>query len=184
MSEISNIYVNTEATQRFNESLQSLLAAHVGDFATETFMHRKNLFLADLILDLNTCDTQDGVSLLPYASPIVTGPTVPGAAKAMFEALDASFFLVASAVRYNNHVFFCLPKARHAEVGRALYEKVGERIKRTLLEEGFLAVGKEGQWTFKNRKQAYMEACFNGQLRRRHGPQHYQGDDLYSEDLF
>ena len=47
-------------------------------------------------------------------------------------------------------------------------------------KEGFL--DEDGNWL--NRKDAFVLASANGQLNRRKGPEFYQGDELYSEDIW
>lgn len=47
-------------------------------------------------------------------------------------------------------------------------------------KEGFL--DENGSWL--SRKEAFVLASNNGQLNRRKGPEYYQGDELYSEDIW
>lgn len=183
MPDTSNIYINTEATVNFNDSLYQLIAPLITPENTAVFMHRKNLYLADILIDIQSLDKRDGFSILPFDSPAVGGDQRGIDIKPLFEATDANFFSVAAAVKYNNHVFFMMPKARHCQINQELNRRNG-KLMRSEIEMGFIAIDRDDRWYFKGRKEAFMEACFNGQLRRKSGNMTYQGDDLYSEDLF
>ncbi len=77
------------------------------------------------------------------------------------------------AVYYNEKVYSLPAPNRHHDVIRTIPGGVaGPDI------QGFL----DDQGAFYNRRDAYLLASFNGQLKR--GPGGYQGDRLYSEDLW
>lgn len=78
------------------------------------------------------------------------------------------------AIKYDGKIY-SLPKPnRHHDVIRMIGGISGPDV------QGF--VDEDGE--FLTRKQAYALACVNGQLNRRPGPGHYQGPELYSEDLW
>jgi hypothetical protein len=82
--------------------------------------------------------------------------------------------IVGVAIFYNETLYTCPKPCRHHDVIRLIGGIYGPHV------EGFVdASGK-----FLKRKEAYIRATQTGQINRRKGEQFYQGDELYSEDLW
>lgn len=83
------------------------------------------------------------------------------------------------AIKYDGKVY-ALPKPnRHHDVIRMIAAENGIGIQGPDVQ-GFL----DYNGLFMNRSGAYIRALKNGQLNRRSGPGAYNGQDLYSEDLW
>lgn len=78
------------------------------------------------------------------------------------------------AVKYQGVVYSLPAPNRHHHVIRMIGGINGPD------EQGFL----DNNGNFLTRRQAMLLARGNGQLKRREGPEHYQGPELYSEDLW
>lgn len=86
--------------------------------------------------------------------------------------------IVAVAVRYNGKTWSLPAPNRHHHVLRMIFAETGDGIRGPDLQ-GFLM----DNGRFLNRKQAYLLAYRNGQLKPRR-PDGYQGLELFSEDLW
>lgn len=94
--------------------------------------------------------------------------------------------IVAAAVKINNAVISMAAPARHHDILRAivsLYEP-GSRPSWTYAEEEQGFVTNKGE--FLGRREAFNHArnCGQGTPRRRTAPGNYEGDELFSEDLW
>ena len=78
------------------------------------------------------------------------------------------------AVKYKGTVYSLPPPNRHHHILRQIAPIEGAH------SEGFLVDNE----TYVNRKTAYKIAKENGQLNRIVSPNHYNGTELYSEDLW
>ena len=83
------------------------------------------------------------------------------------------------AIRFEGTTFYLPKPNRHHNVIRMITLEYGIELYGPH-EEGFI----DCLGNFLNRREAYALACENGQLKRRAGPEFYQGDELYSEDLW
>jgi hypothetical protein len=84
------------------------------------------------------------------------------------------------AVKTDDVVWFLPPPNRHHNVLQMISESGCARNYNTE-RQGFLIDGE----TFMGRKEAYIHAMLVGQVtNRREGPEYYQGDQLFSEDLW
>lgn len=83
------------------------------------------------------------------------------------------------AIKFNNKVYQLPPPNRHHDIIRLIASENGVGINGPDVQ-GF--VDEDGE--FLTRKQAFALACVNGQLKRRTDPGTYQGNELYSEDLW
>lgn len=82
--------------------------------------------------------------------------------------------IIAVAIKYDNRIWQLPRPKRHHDVMRSIGGMFGPHI------EGFISSTGE----FVNRTEAMRIAVAAGQLRRRSGPEYYQGPELYSEDLW
>ena len=83
------------------------------------------------------------------------------------------------AILYNGTLYTLPAPNRHHNVIRTIFELNGEGVKGPDIQ-GFTTSGGR----FLGRKAAFILASKNGQLKRREGAQFYQGDELFSEDLW
>jgi hypothetical protein len=90
------------------------------------------------------------------------------------EALASPQQITHVAIKYANKVFSLPRPNRHHDVIRMIGGIYGEDI------QGFL----DANGVFLTRKQAFYIAKASGQLNRNPDPKHYQGDELFSEDLW
>ena len=95
--------------------------------------------------------------------------------------------IVAAAIRLNAVTLSMPAPARHHDILRqinGLYEPSHERPDWTYEVEtqGFIT----DKGVFMDRREAFAHTneCGQGQPRRRPGPENYQGDELFSEDLW
>lgn len=181
MTSIGIPFHTSASTARFNEALFTLVPTN-GFLAKATA--EKNLTLASLILDIQSVDSRDGFVFRPCPNSTLKTSFKQEALDTMFDATQASFFCVAAATRFNNRIFFMLPMAGHGEIAHDLFHFLGAKPLSSDTADGFLAVDSQGRWLFKERKEAFVEAVRNGQIRRKAGTHYYQGLDLRTEDLF
>lgn len=83
------------------------------------------------------------------------------------------------AIKYDGKVWSLPAPNRHHNVIRLIAKTNGVGIKGPDVQ-GFL----DDSGTFLNRREGMALAEANGQLKRDNDPKHYQGPDLYSEDLW
>jgi hypothetical protein len=83
------------------------------------------------------------------------------------------------AIKYDGKIYSLPAPNRHHNVIRMIAEENGVGIIGPDVQ-GFL----DDKGNFLDRHNGYIYAQANGQLKRMPGPQFYQGDDLYSEDLW
>lgn len=84
--------------------------------------------------------------------------------------------IVGVAVKHKGRVYSLRAPNRHHNVLHTYLRRTPHHE----MEEGFL----DSQGNFITRHFAYLLAKGNGQLNRKPGPEHYQGPELYSEDLW
>lgn len=82
--------------------------------------------------------------------------------------------IIGVAVEYEGRIYSLLKPFRHHHVIREIGGIYGPHV------EGFVTSDEH----FLTRTEAMQLAKDNGQLNRRAGAQHYQGPELYSEDLW
>lgn len=87
--------------------------------------------------------------------------------------------IVGVAVKSANMVYSLPEPNRHHNVLRLLTD-----LKLTRNYSGEIEGFVDDKGKFLTRKEAYILASGNGQLKRLPGAQNYQGDELYSEDLW
>lgn len=94
--------------------------------------------------------------------------------------LEAKLWITAVAVIHEGVLWALPPPNRHHNVLHKIHAdlELGEN-KPAFGEEGFIIDEK-----FVSRELAMLAAKFTGQLNRREGPNYYQGDELFSEDLW
>lgn len=90
------------------------------------------------------------------------------------EALENPQQITHVALKDGNKVYSLPAPNRHHNVISMMGGTHGQEV------QGFL----DANGTFLNRKQAFLVAQQTGQLNRRPGPGHYQGPELFSEDLW
>ena len=78
------------------------------------------------------------------------------------------------AIKYNGTIYSLPAPNRHHNVIQMIGGVYGNDV------QGFL----DDSGEFLTRKEAYVLAVQNGQINRLKGDQYYQGDELYSEDLW
>lgn len=83
------------------------------------------------------------------------------------------------AIVYKDKTYSLPAPNRHHNVIHVIAEENGVGIRGTDIQ-GFL----DSEGNFLDREQAFILASKNGQLKRRTGPNHYQGNELFSEDLW
>ena len=84
-----------------------------------------------------------------------------------------------AAIQYDGKTYSLPAPNRHHHVIRMIAKENGVGI-RGPDTQGFL----DSDGEFLNRRDGMKLAISNGQLNRDADPKHYQGDDLYSEDLW
>jgi hypothetical protein len=90
------------------------------------------------------------------------------------EALENPQQITHVALKDNNKIYSLPAPNRHHDVIGMIGGTHGQEV------QGFL----DANGVFLNRKQAFLVAQATGQLNRREGPGHYQGPELFSEDLW
>lgn len=93
------------------------------------------------------------------------------------ELLDESVQITHVAIKYDSKTYSLPAPNRHHDVIRMIAFINGEGIKGPDVQ-GFMTEHNQ----FLNRKEAFALASVNGQLKR--GPGGYQGNQLFSEDLW
>ena len=91
--------------------------------------------------------------------------------------------IVAAAIRFGPLICVVPAPGRHHNILHAIYELTkGERSDASyvLEKQGFVT----DQGVFLDRRQAFLHAVLHDQLKRRTGPGYYNGDELFSEDLW
>ena len=87
---------------------------------------------------------------------------------------DKQAQIVGVAIQFNGATVTMPKPNRHHHIIRAVGGISGAS------REGFV----DDAGKFLGRKEAYVLAVANGQINRKPGPEHYQGDQLFSEDLW
>ena len=179
-------YITTVNTQFFNRALLKFVAKSSSVNDLLDFTEEKNLILARLLMSEEELIKVPNATLLEWEGnekfkKQKTLKHDPLIRTEMFIRTKAMFFVTAVAIKNKDEVFYMLPKARHGDV---LHELFAMRIESPKFEEGFLALNRDGTYSYKGREEAFIEVSSNGQLRRRSGDKHYQGPKLFSEDLF
>lgn len=91
--------------------------------------------------------------------------------------------IIAAAIWYkpSNEVFFVDIPGRHHNVLQGMKQHIPDMGRKWDQEvQGFITIDMQ----FVTRKQAYKIAKANGQFKRDTSPGRYNGDELYSEDLW
>jgi hypothetical protein len=86
--------------------------------------------------------------------------------------------IIASAVKYTNGQIYVGKRHTDAQMNALAIMGVDNHEKEKVIDDGFVTTALR----FINRNEAYILAKNNGQLKR--GETGYQGDELFSEDLW
>jgi len=114
------------------------------------------------------------INLNDVAAPIDEAKNFPHLMPLTLYPIGRMPKIVHVAVKYGRVIYSLPAPNRHHHVIRKIGGMSGPH------EEGFLLDNGE----FLGRRDAMQLAKDNGQLKRKPGNEHYQGDELYSEDLW